>query len=176
VIPRVLYIYIYGFWSSFIWFLWNMQRYKTYNFVVQLSTWTCHKCLFQKCWKFHDNRVINDWQELKNIWIHMKYIWGNISMWKYFWHRVIYEQLCAYIFGTILLGICRRASAVCGQKYCNMYKNPYNLYNQPQPYFFKKLLWSHFWIDFNKFYTKTFRIVYILIVYLLIMFMSGFYL
>jgi hypothetical protein len=36
--------------------------------------------------------------------------------------------------------------------------------------FFKKLLWSHFWIDFNKFYTKTFRIVYILTVYLLIMF------
>jgi hypothetical protein len=45
-----------------------------------------------------------------------------------------------------------------------------SLYNQPKPYFFKKLLWSHFWIDFNKFYTKTFRIVYILIVYLLIMF------
>jgi hypothetical protein len=45
-----------------------------------------------------------------------------------------------------------------------------SLYNQPKPYFFKKLLWSHFWIDFNKFYTKTFRIVYILTVYLLIMF------
>jgi hypothetical protein len=45
-----------------------------------------------------------------------------------------------------------------------------SLYNQPKPYFFKKLLWSHFWIDFNKLYTKTFRIVYILIVYLLIMF------
>ena len=28
------------------------------------------------------------------------------------------------------------------------------LYNQPKPYFFKKLLWSHFWIDFNKFYTR----------------------
>jgi hypothetical protein len=25
-----------------------------------------------------------------------------------------------------------------------------SLYNQPKPYFFKKLLWSHFWIDFNK--------------------------
>ena len=45
-----------------------------------------------------------------------------------------------------------------------------SLYNQPKPYFFKKLLWSHFWIDFNKLYTKTFKIVYILIVYLLIMF------
>jgi hypothetical protein len=44
------------------------------------------------------------------------------------------------------------------------------LYNQPKPYFSKKLLWSHFWTDFNKFDTKTFRIVYILIVYLLIMF------
>jgi hypothetical protein len=33
-----------------------------------------------------------------------------------------------------------------------------SLYNQPKPYFFKTLLWSHFWIDFNKFYTKTFRI------------------
>ena len=42
------------------------------------------------------------------------------------------------------------------------------LNNQPKPYFFKKLLWSHFWIDFNKFYTKTFRIVNILIVDLLI--------
>jgi hypothetical protein len=31
-------------------------------------------------------------------------------------------------------------------------------------------LGSHFWIDFNKFHTKTFRIVYILTVYLLIMF------
>ena len=48
------------------------------------------------------------------------------------------------------------------------------LYNQPKPYFFKKVLCSHFWIDFNKFYTKTFRIVYILIVYLLIMFMSPY--
>jgi hypothetical protein len=48
------------------------------------------------------------------------------------------------------------------------------IYNQPKPYFFKKLLWSHFWIDFNKFYIKTFRIVYILIVYLLIMFMTHF--
>jgi len=45
-----------------------------------------------------------------------------------------------------------------------------SLYNQPKPYFFKKLLWSHFWIDFNKFYNKPLRIVYILIVYLLIMF------
>jgi hypothetical protein len=39
-----------------------------------------------------------------------------------------------------------------------------SLYNQPKPYFFKKLLWSHFWINFNQFYTKTLRIVYILIV------------
>jgi hypothetical protein len=44
-----------------------------------------------------------------------------------------------------------------------------SLYNQPKPYFFKKLLRSHFWIDFNKYYTKTFGIVNILIVYLLIM-------
>jgi hypothetical protein len=35
--------------------------------------------------------------------------------------------------------------------------------------FFEKLLWSHFWIDFYKLYTKTFGIVYILIGYLLIM-------
>ena len=42
-----------------------------------------------------------------------------------------------------------------------------SLYNQPKPYFFKKLLWSHFWINFNIF---TFGIVYILFVYLLIMF------
>ena len=49
-----------------------------------------------------------------------------------------------------------------------------SLYNQSKPYFFKKLLWSHFWIDFNKFYTKTFRIVYIMIAYLLIMFMMHF--
>ena len=28
------------------------------------------------------------------------------------------------------------------------------VYNQPKPYFFKKLSWSHFWIDFNQFYTK----------------------
>jgi hypothetical protein len=30
-----------------------------------------------------------------------------------------------------------------------------SLCNQPKPYFFKKILWSHFCIDFNKFYTKT---------------------
>jgi hypothetical protein len=35
--------------------------------------------------------------------------------------------------------------------------------------FFKKLLWSHFWIDIYKCYTNTFGIVYILIGYLLIM-------
>jgi hypothetical protein len=46
-------------------------------------------------------------------------------------------------------------------------KNPY-IINQNH-IFFKKLLWSHFWIDFYKFYTKTFGIVYILIGYLLIM-------
>jgi hypothetical protein len=45
-----------------------------------------------------------------------------------------------------------------------------SLCNQPKPYFFKKLLWSHFWINFNIFYTKTFGIVYISFVYLLIMF------
>ena len=44
-----------------------------------------------------------------------------------------------------------------------------SLYNQPKPYFFKILLWSNFWIDFNKYYTKTFGIVNILIVYLFIM-------
>ena len=44
-----------------------------------------------------------------------------------------------------------------------------SLYNQPNPYFFKKKFEVIFG-DFNKFYTKTFRIVYILIVYLLIMF------
>ena len=49
-----------------------------------------------------------------------------------------------------------------------------SLYNQSKPYFFKKLLWSHFCIDFNKFFTKTFRIVYIMIAYLLIMFMMHF--
>ena len=61
-----------------------------------------------------------------------------------------------------------KETTACGQKYCHMYKK--SLYNQPKPYFFKKLLWSHFWIDFNKFHTKTFRIVYILIVDLLVMF------
>jgi hypothetical protein len=53
-----------------------------------------------------------------------------------------------------------------------------SLYNQPKPYFIIKqnhiflffLLWSHFWINFNIFYTKTFGIVYILFFYLLIMF------
>ena len=44
-----------------------------------------------------------------------------------------------------------------------------SLYNQPKPYFFKILLWSHFCIDFNKCYTETFGVVNILIVYLLIM-------
>ena len=47
-----------------------------------------------------------------------------------------------------------------------------SLYNQPKPYFeFSKYYCEvFFWIDFNKFYTKTFRIAYILTVYLLIMF------
>jgi hypothetical protein len=47
-------------------------------------------------------------------------------------------------------------------------KNPYMI-NQNH-IFFKKLLWSHFWIDFKIFYAKPFRILYIVIVYLLIMF------
>ena len=45
----------------------------------------------------------------------------------------------------------------------NVKKNPY-IINQNH-IFFKKLLWSHFWIDFYKCYTKTFGIVYILIGY-----------
>ena len=45
-------------------------------------------------------------------------------------------------------------------------KKKKSLYNQPKTiFFFKKLLWSHFWIDFNIFYTKTFGIVYSLFVY-----------
>jgi hypothetical protein len=36
-----------------------------------------------------------------------------------------------------------------------------NSYIINQNHFFFKLLWSHFCIDFNKFYTKTFRMVYI---------------
>jgi competence protein ComGC len=46
-----------------------------------------------------------------------------------------------------------------------MAKNPY-IINQ------NHILVSHYWIDFNKFYTKTFGIVHILIVYLLIMLLS----
>ena len=49
----------------------------------------------------------------------------------------------------------------------NVKKNTY-IINQNH-IFFKILLWSHFWIDFYKCYTKTFGIVYILIGYLLIM-------
>jgi hypothetical protein len=63
--------------------------------------------------------------------------------------------------------VCQQYFTVCGQKYWEIKKK--SLYNQPKPYFFKKILWSHFWIDLNKFYTKIFGIVYILIVYLLIM-------
>ena len=47
----------------------------------------------------------------------------------------------------------------------NVKKYPY-IINQNH-IFFKKLLWKHFWIDCNTFYTKTFGIVYILFVYLL---------
>jgi hypothetical protein len=47
----------------------------------------------------------------------------------------------------------------------NVKKSPYIINH----IFFKKLLWSHFWKDFYKCYTKTFGIVYILIGYLLIM-------
>jgi hypothetical protein len=47
-------------------------------------------------------------------------------------------------------------------------KNPYII--KPKPFLFKTLLWSHFWIQLNKLHTKTFGIVYILFVYLLIMF------
>ena len=47
-------------------------------------------------------------------------------------------------------------------------KNPY-IINQNH-IFSKNYCEVNFWIDFKKFYTKTFRIVYILIVYLLIMF------
>jgi hypothetical protein len=42
----------------------------------------------------------------------------------------------------------------------NVKKNPY-IINQNH-IFFKILLWSRFWIDFYKCYTKTFRIVYII--------------
>ena len=46
-----------------------------------------------------------------------------------------------------------------------------SLYNQPKSCFYKKILWSHFLIDFNKFYTKTLGIVHILCLFnLLIMF------
>jgi hypothetical protein len=46
-------------------------------------------------------------------------------------------------------------------------KNPYIIDQNHILFYF--LLWCHFWINFNIFYTKTFGIVYILFVYLLIM-------
>ena len=58
VIPRVLYIYIYGFWSGFIWFLWNMQRYKH---IVLLSSsqlvtnWSKISQAFARGMQFDDN-------------------------------------------------------------------------------------------------------------------------
>ena len=47
VIPHGLYIYIYGFWSGFIWFLWNMQRYKH---IILLSSSQLVTNVFFKNW------------------------------------------------------------------------------------------------------------------------------
>jgi hypothetical protein len=53
-----------------------------------------------------------------------------------------------------------KQNTVIYQKYWKMSKKIHiQMYNQPKPYFFLNLLWSHFWIDINKFYTKTFKIV-----------------
>ena len=60
-------------------------------------------------------------------------------------------------------------STVICQKFWEMSKNP-NIIKQKLFFFPKTLLWSHFWIELNKLHTKTFGIVYILFVYLLIMF------
>jgi hypothetical protein len=84
--------------------------------------------------------------------------------------RLFYQKYIFYTSFSLLHGgnVCvYRHNTLRCQKYVNFSKNPY--INQPKPYFFNKLLWSHFWIDFNKFYTKTFGIVNMLSVYLLIM-------
>ena len=49
MIPHVLYIYIYGFWSGFIWFLWNMQRYK-HIILLSSSQLVTNVTVFFKNW------------------------------------------------------------------------------------------------------------------------------
>ena len=98
-----------------------------------------------------------------------------------FWSQI--EHTNIYISKIMLLLLCTFSKIHRLQLHVHWYTKVFgnvkkSLYNQPKPYFFKRLLWSHFWIDFNKCYTKTFGIVYILFVYLLInyVYMSGFYL
>jgi hypothetical protein len=91
---------------------------------------------------------------------------------------IINSSMCYYQFNThLLMGyICWQIARTRNHKDTvwhlstvlgNVKKNPY-IINQNH-IFLKKLLWSHFWIDFYKCYTKTFGIVFILIGYLLIM-------
>ena len=93
-------------------------------------------------------------------------------------YRCVYTKNCAVVSITLfyfsaMSCLCKFMSwtSLCTNKSSvkSIQKCIKSLYNQPKPYFFKILLWSHFWIDFNKCYTKTFGIVNILIVYLLIM-------
>ena len=66
-----------------------------------------------------------------------------------------------YIYVAKSIGACKKKS----------------LYNQPKPYFFKKWLCSHYWIDFNKFYTKNIQnCLYFDCLFAHFVYMSGFYL
>ena len=81
---------------------------------------------------------------------------------EYFFQKKNIEYTCLYVHKLEMLKTAYRHFCIPKKSTTTVLQHvKKSLYNQPKPYF---------WIDFNKFYTKTFRIVYILIVYLLIMF------
>jgi len=131
-------------------------------------------CLFVKR---GDNRNLSSAYKLEGkeimLLLFFKFRYATLQTWTAFFYIFVmvsnkYTQVIRIIVYVIRksLTVCHRYSLV-PKVFAHVKKS---LYNQPKPYFFKKLLWSHFWIDVNNFYTKTFGIVYILIVYLLIMF------
>jgi hypothetical protein len=59
-----------------------------------------------------------------------------------------------------IIQLCVKSIRKCKQK---------SLYNQPKPYLFKKILWSHFWINFR-------NCLYFVCLFAHYVYMSGFYL
>jgi hypothetical protein len=90
--------------------------------------------------------VFRECKHIKNIFEDVYFTKNSFHITLILWCKATNKLLVTEIQYCFLNDI--YTTPVICQKYSEMQKK--SLYIHPKPYFFKTLLWSHFWIDFNK--------------------------